>query len=263
MKRINFKKLTSLIAISCIAFGLASSSAHAAGDAKAPHDMQWPHEGVFGTYDIPAVQRGYQIYRENCSACHSMKYMSYRNLAEIGFTEDEIKTIAKEYTYIDGPNDEGDMFERPGKTSDRFKGPYANEEQARYANNGALPPDMSLLVKARANGEDYIYSILTGYVEAPEGEDLGAGQHWNEFMLGHKIAMAPPLADGTIVYSDGTEATLEQAAMDVVQFLAWASEPTADKRKAMGFKIMAYLLIFSILMYMTKVKIWHGIKKKK
>lgn len=245
-----------------LAFVLSFSTANAAEDAVTPPNMDWPHEGIFGTYDKNALQRGYQIYRENCSACHAMKYLSYRNLAEIGFTEAEIKTIAAEYMVQDGPNDDGEMFERAGKPADGFSSPYPNEQAARYANNGALPPDLSLIVKARAAGEDYIYGLLTGYEDAPAGETLAEGQYWNKYMAGHKIAMPPPIADGQILYSNGDAASLEQAASDVTQFLAWASEPHQDARKKMGMKVLLYLLLLTGLLYLSKKKIWRDIKKK-
>ncbi len=239
---------------------IISGMALAAGDAKTAPEQDWPHKGPFGTYDIEALQRGYQVYRENCAACHGMKRVAYRNLAEIGFSEAEIKAIAAEYLYEDGPNDDGDMFERPGIPADYFKNPYPNDQAARAVNNGALPPDMSLIVKARAYGEDYIYALLTGYSEPPEGETLATGMYWNEYMAGNKIAMAAPLADGVITYSDGTVATLEMAAYDVSQFLTWASEPSADIRKKIGFKVIGYLTFLAILLYLAKRKLWRHIK---
>lgn len=249
---------TAILAVALICMGI--TSVQAAGDAKTPPEQDWPHKGMFGTYDIESIQRGYQVYRENCAACHGMKYLSYRNLAEVGFSEDEIKAIAREYSYTDGPNDEGEYFDRAGKPSDTFKEPYANDAEARYVNSGALPPDMSLLVKARHHGEDYIYALLTGYTDLPLGEELEEGQYWNDYMPGNKIAMPPPLTDGLITYSNGEPATLEQAAYDVTQFLAWASEPTADRRKQMGFKVLLYLLAFCAVMYLAKKKMWRDVK---
>lgn len=245
-----------------IVFVLSFSTAHAAEDAVTPPDMDWPHEGIFGTYDKAALQRGYQIYRENCAACHSMRYLSYRNLQEIGFTENEVKALAADYMVTDGPNDEGEMFERTAKPADRFVSPYPNDNAGRYANNGALPPDLSLVVKAREHGEDYIYALLTGYKDAPAGETLGNGQYWNEYFLGHKIAMPPPLSDGLITYSDGTSASLEMAAADVTQFMAWAAEPSQDARKKMGLKVILYLMLLTGLLYLSKKKIWRDVKNK-
>lgn len=255
------KTLKKLLALAAIVSVLSSGAALAAKEGPTPPDLDWPHEGIFGTYDRAALQRGFQVYREVCAACHGMDYLAYRNLAEIGYNEDEVKAIASDYYVTDGPNDEGEMFERPGIPADTFVNPYPNEAAARYVNNGALPPDLSLIVKARGNGADYLHAFLTGYSEPPEGETLLAGQYWNTYMPGHKIAMPPPLSDGMIVYSDGTEATAEQAAYDLTQFLAWASEPHADSRKAMGLKVLLYLLAFSVLMGLSKKKLWRNVKK--
>ena len=254
------KKLIQIILTA--AFVLSFSAAYAAEDAITPPDMDWPHEGIFGTYDKAALQRGYQIYRENCAACHSMRYLSYRNLQEIGFTEAEVKAIANEYMVQDGPNDEGEMFERSGQPADRFVSPYPNDNAARYANNGALPPDLSLIAKARGNGTDYIYALLNGYEDAPADETLANGQYWNKYFLGHKIAMPPPISDGAIMYSDGTAASVEMASADVAQFLTWAAEPQQDARKKMGLKVILYLMLLTLIMYLAKRKIWRDIKKK-
>lgn len=235
-------------------------SADAAGDVKHPVDQNWSFEGPFGTFDRGALQRGFQVYKQVCSACHSMNYLAYRNLAALGYTEDEIKAIASEYTIMDGPNDEGEMFERPRRPSDRFKNPYENEAQARYVNNGALPVDMSLIVKARKDGANYIYSLLTGYKDAPEGVTLSAGQHYNPYMAGGKIAMAAPLSDDIVAYEDGTATTTEQYARDVTQFLAWAAEPEMEVRKRTGIKVILFLLVFAGIMYAVKKKIWADVK---
>ena len=182
--------------------GCAPVSAAFASDSHTPTppNQAWSFEGPFGTYDRGAMQRGYKIYREVCSSCHSMKLMSYRNLEGIGYNENQIKNIAAEYTVEDGPNDEGDMFERPAKPSDRFKSPFANDAAAKYANGGALPPDLSLIIKARAHGPDYVYALLTGYKPAPAGEEISESQHWNTYFPGHKLSMAPPLTDGQVAY---------------------------------------------------------------
>lgn len=234
---------------------------HAAGDAKKPVDQEWSFSGPFGTFDRGALQRGFQVYKQVCAACHSMNYLAYRNLAALGYTEGEIKAIASEYTVMDGPNDEGEMFERSRRPSDRFKNPYENEQQARYVNNGALPVDMSLIVKARKNGANYIYSLLTGYKEAPEGVKLSTGQHYNPYMAGGKIAMAAPLSDDIVAYEDGTATTMEQYARDVTQFLAWAAEPEMEVRKRTGIKVILFLLAFAGIMYAVKKKIWADVKK--
>lgn len=234
--------------------------ANAAGDAPKPPAQDWSFSGPFGTYDRGALQRGFQVYKQVCSACHGMRLKSYRNLADLGYTEAQVKAIAAEYTVMDGPNDEGEMFERPARPSDRFVEPYANEETARYANNGALPPDMSLLSKARAGGADYLYAILVGYDEEHHGEDLGAGQYYNKYMPGHKIAMANPLSDDMVPYEDGTPTTAEQYAKDVSHFLTWAAEPEMEDRKRMGIKVLLFLFAFAGVMYSVKKKIWANVK---
>ena len=189
-----------------------------------------------------------------------MDYLSYRNLTALGYTEAEVKAIASQYTTIDGPDDEGEMFERPMKPSDNFKNPYANEKQARYANNGALPVDLSLITKARVGGADYVYSLLTSYAEPPEGVTLGAGQHYNKAMSGNKIAMAPPLSDDIVSYEDESPTTVDQYAKDVSTFLMWAAEPKMEVRKQTGIKVILFLLVFAGIMYVVKKKIWADIK---
>ncbi|MCB1839614.1 MAG: cytochrome c1 [Alphaproteobacteria bacterium] len=218
--------------------------------------QSWSFNGPTGTYDRAALQRGYKIYREVCSACHSMKLVYYRNLEALGYNEEQIKNIARDYTYMDGPNDEGEMFERPGLPSDPFKSPYENDKQAAAANN-AVPPDLSLIAKARPGGPDYIFSLLTGFEEhPPEGHTLLPGQHWNHYMPGHVLAMAPPLSDGQVTYEDGTPQTLEQYARDVAQFLMWAADPYMEERKRTGIKVILFLLVFAGVMYTLKKKIW-------
>lgn len=235
---------------------LTLSSAAFAAEGMAPPQQKWQHKGVFGTYDKAALQRGFQVYKEVCAGCHAMKHLSYRNLADLGYNEEEIKAIAAEYTVTDGPNDDGEMFERPARPSDAFKSPFANDKAARAANNGALPPDLSLVVKARAGGEDYIYALLTGYETPPADVPLMAGMSWNKYFPGHQLAMAEPLTDNRVTYGDGTEATLDQQARDVAQFLAFASEPKMEHRKEMGIKVMLFLLAFVFIMRAVKRKIW-------
>ena len=239
---------------------IVAAPVYAAGDAPTPPHQDWSFNGPFGTYDRGALQRGFQVYKQVCSACHGMRLKSYRNLSALGYNEDEVKAIAAEYTVMDGPDDEGEMFERPARPSDRFVSPYPNEETARYANNGALPPDMSLITKSRKYGADYIYALLTGYEELPEGETLGQGQYWNKYMAGHKIAMAAPLADDMVPYEDETPTTMEQYAKDVSHFLTWAAEPEMEDRKRMGLKVLFFLLAFTGVMYAVKKKIWADVK---
>lgn len=237
-----------------------SSLASAAGDAAELKQKEWSFDGAFGKYDRQSAQRGYQVYREVCAACHSMRLKSYRNLSEIGFSEGEIKTIAAEYTVIDGPNDEGEMFERPARPSDRYVSPYPNEKAARASNGGAYPPDLSLMIKARPDGANYMYSLLTGYEDAPKDMKMGTGMYYNKYYPGYQIAMPSPLSDGLVTYGDGTEATLERMSVDLTNFLQWAAEPEMEHRKSMGIKVMIYLFIFTILFYMAKVRIWGRLK---
>jgi len=216
----------------------------------------WPFAGVFGHFDDAAAQRGLQIYREVCSNCHSLKYISFRNLAELGYSDDEIKAIAAEAQVTDGPNDQGEMYQRPGRPTDTFPAPFANEQAARAANGGALPPDLSLITKARAGGADYVYSLLQGYREPPAGETGPAGTYYNIYFPGHWIAMPPPLSANQVTYADGTEATLEQEAADVASFLTWTAEPTLEIRKQTGLKVMLFLIVLTALFYATKRRIW-------
>ena len=240
--------------------GHAAESSHAAAagahHAPALPKQDWAFDGAFGSYDRASLQRGFQVYKQVCAACHGMKRVAYRNLSALGYSEDQIKSVAAEYTMTDGPNDEGDMFDRPGRPSDHFKNPYANDNQAKATNNGALPPDLSLIVKARVGGPDYVYAILTGYEEAPAGTELAAGQHWNKYMAGNKIAMPAPLIEGAVAYEDGSPTTVEQYSHDVVQFLAWAGEPELEVRKQTGIKVILFLIVFAGLMYGVKRKIW-------
>lgn len=245
-----------LALVTCVALSVLSPlSARAAEGGHLPK-LSWSFEGFAGTYDRPSLQRGFKVYREVCAACHSMDKVYYRDLTALGYNEEQIKAVAGEYTFIDGPNDEGDMFERSGRPSDPFKAPYANREQAMYANNGAYPPDMSLLVKARHGGANYIYGILTGYGHAPEGHEVPEGKHWNAIMPGHIIAMASPLQDGQITYDDNAPQTVDQYAKDVATFLTWASEPHMEERKRIGITAFLFLLVFTGVMYTVKKKLW-------
>lgn len=245
--------------ILCIAliatFGM-TTHAMAAGDVKKPKQLHWNFDGIFGTFDRPAVQRGLQVYKEVCSSCHGLSRVAFRNLTQVGFSADEVKTLAAEYTFIGGPDDEGEMFERHGLPSDRFPQPYANENAARAINNGAYPYDLSLMVKARADGANYLYSLLTGYKDAPADVTIGEGQYYNPYFPGGALSMAAPLLDGAVEYQDGTEATVDQMARDVVSFLQWAAEPEMEERKRMGVRVMIFIAIMTILFYFAKKRIW-------
>jgi cytochrome c1 len=216
----------------------------------------WPWLGVFGQYDKAQLRRGFEVYHQICSNCHSLRLVSYRNLAYLGFTADEIKGFAAEKQVTDGPNDQGDMYQRPAKPSDRFVSPFPNDNAARVANNGALPPDLSLIVKARNGGPDYVYGILTGFKDAPPDFTLADGMNYNEAFPGHQIAMPPPIADGAVTYSDGTEASEQQIAKDIVSFLNWTAEPELDYRHSLGIKVLAFLVVLTAMLYALKRKIW-------
>lgn len=250
-----YKKSLPLVMAAFVAFSAPAWSA----ESIAPPKQHWPHQGVTGSYDKASLQRGFQVYKQVCAACHGMKLLSYRNLAGLGYNEDEIKSIAAEYTVTDGPNDDGEMFERAARPADRFKGPFANDKAARAANGGALPPDLSLVVKARHGHEDYIYGLLTGYQAAPEGEEGLPGMSWNKYFAGHWIAMAPPLVDDSVTYADGTSATVAQMSRDVTQFLAWAGEPHMEERKKVGMKVILFMLVFAGIMLATKRKVWASV----
>ena len=226
---------------------------------------KWSFEGIFGTFDRASLQRGYQVYQEVCSGCHSVQHLSYRNLSEKGgpeFSTEEAKAIAAQFEVEDGPNSDGEMFMRPGRLSDKFVKPYPNVEASTAANGGAYPPDMSVLAKARAGGADYIYSLLLGYEEAPTDFELDDGVYYNKYMPGNKIKMSAPLSDGLVEYTDGTQATTAQMAKDVTNFLVWASEPHLESQHRMGFKAIIYLIILLTLVYMSKQKVWSRLNSK-
>ena len=227
---------------------------------------KWSFEGIFGTFDRASLQRGYQVYQEVCSGCHSVQHLSYRNLSEKGgpeFSTEEAKAIAAQFEVEDGPNSDGEMFMRTGRLSDKFVKPYPNVEASTAANGGAYPPDMSVLAKARAGGADYIYSLLLGYEEAPTGFELDDGVYYNKYIPGNKIKMSAPLSDGLVEYSDSTQATTAQMAKDVTTFLVWAAEPHLEAQHRMGFKAIIYLIILLTLVYMSKQKVWSRFSSKK
>lgn len=248
------RTVLSALIIGVTPFGVAV----AAGEGGEPIPSQdWSFSGPFGTYDKASMQRGLQIYRNVCANCHSLKRIYFRNFEALGYTEAQIKNIAAEYTVMnEEPNEEGDMFERAAKPSDAFPSPFANDNAAKYANGGALPPDLSLITKARANGSNYLYALLTGYEEAPHGEELSSGQYWNKYFPGHKLSMAPPLSDGLVGYEDGTPETVEQYARDITNFLTWAADPYMEERKRTGMKVILFLLVFAGVLWAVKKKVW-------
>jgi ubiquinol-cytochrome c reductase cytochrome c1 subunit len=244
------------VAIALGAASLAPLSVRAQETPPLPH-QQWSFDGIFGTYDRAAEQRGFQVYKEICSACHPVKHLYFRDLTDIGYTEDEVKAIASTYQVTnEQPNDQGQMYQRPGRPSDPIPGPFPNDEAARAANNGALPPDQSLIVKAREGGPDYVYAILTGYKEPPAGFKLLEGKYYNEYFSGHQISMPPPLSDGAVKFADGTPSTVPQMAHDVATFLTWAAEPNLEVRHRTGFKVMLFLIVAIGIFYAAKRKIW-------
>lgn len=221
--------------------------------------QEWSFEGPFGHYDNAQLQRGYQVYKDLCAQCHSMNLLSYRNLGEAGgpgFSEAAVNALAAQAQITDGPNEKGEKFQRPGRAADHFRAPFANDQAARVANNGALPPDLSVMAKARPDGPDYIYALLTGYRDPPPGFELALGMHYNVAFPGHQIAMPPMLSDGLVGYTDGTKPTVANYAKDVSAFLMWAAEPKLEERLRLGLRVMIFLLAFAVIMYLGKRMVW-------
>ncbi|MBC8036695.1 MAG: cytochrome c1 [Rhizobiales bacterium] len=268
-------KIFKTLASAAAGLALLGGWALAAEGQKDAKDVSYSFEGPFGRFDKGQLQRGYKVYKESCAQCHAMKYVSFRNLAEEGgpgFSEDEVKALAATFTVNDGPGEDGEMFERPGLPSDRFPSPFANEKAAANANGGAVPPDLSLITKARAGwygtfnqfihgigGPEYVYSVVTGFEEPPAElkAEQPEGKYYNPyFASGHWISMAPPLVDGQVTFDDGKPNTVADMARDVSAFLAWTAEPKLEERKSMGFMTMIYLGVLALLLYLVKKKIW-------
>ncbi len=265
---------------------IPTSLAHA-GEGGAEHEerpkqFDWTFAGVSGRYDNAQLRRGFKVYREVCSSCHSIRLLNFRNLAESGgpeLTHAEVEKLAASYKIKDGPNSAGEYFERPGRPSDSFPTPFANEQAARAALGGSYPPDMSVLAKARGysrgfptflfdalpgfayqeGGVDYIASLLQGYRDAPTGFNLGDGQYYNVYMPGRRIGMIPPLADGAVKYEDGAPEKLEQYAKDVSAFLMWSAEPHLDDRKKVGIAVVSFLIVLAALLYFVKRTVWASV----
>lgn len=238
---------------------LATGNVQASSGAPKPPQQHWSFSGMFGTFERTAAQRGFQVYREVCAGCHSLRQIDFRHLAGIGYTEDQIKAFAAEAEVTDGPNDAGEMFTRPGTPADPLPKPFANAKAAAASNNGKEPPDLSLMVKARAGGADYVYALLTGYGPAPHDVSVPEGGNYNTYFPGHVIAMAPPLSDDAVEYQDGTKATLAQMAHDVSTFLAWTAEPELEARKSMGLKVLIFLVVLTGLLFRVKKVIWKDV----
>lgn len=284
MKTLFMKMLPAkLLFVSAVLMAPTGASTVQAAEAVRPPAESWTFAGPFGTFDRAQLQRGFKVYREVCSSCHGLSRVAFRNLAEPGgpgFSEGQIKALAAEYKINDGPDEAGDMFERAGRPSDRFPSPFPNEQAARASNGGAYPPDFSLLAKAltyqrgfpdfvfdiftlyQEQGPDMIHGILTGYADPPADVELQPGQNYNLYFPGHRIAMPPPLADGQVEYPKNAEGnavvpeTVDQYARDVTAFMMWAAEPHMEQRKSMGFRVIIFLIVFAVLLYYTKKRIW-------
>ncbi len=231
----------------------------AAGDAKKPENFNFEFNNFYGKIDKNSAQRGLQVYIEVCSSCHGLKYLAYRNLSEIGYNKEQINKIAAQFLIDDLPNEEGEVIKRKAINSDSFVSPYPNENAAKISNNGAYPPDLTLMVKARKDGANYLRSLLLGYAEAPENFDVGEG-YYNKYMPGNIIAMPQPLYGDDVEYMDGTEASLEQEVLDLVTFLTWTSMPEMEERRSAGIKVVLFLIIMTFLFFLSFKKIWRDIK---
>jgi ubiquinol-cytochrome c reductase cytochrome b/c1 subunit len=285
MRRTTSQRSSLLVALGLVLASplLAVGPAMAAGGGtEHPPSIRWSFNGPFGTFDQAQLQRGFKVYKEVCASCHGLSKIAFRNLSQPGgpeFSTAQVDALAATYQVKDGPNEAGDMFERPARAADRIPSPFANPEQAKAAMGGAYPPDLSLITKARTYergfplflldiitqynpGPDYVHGILRGYL--PDGEtppiEVEPGLNYNKYMPGNKIAMANPLADGVVTYDDGAPATAAQYAKDVTAFLTWTAEPRLEERKQMGFRVMAFLIVFAGLLYYTKKKIWSDVE---
>jgi ubiquinol-cytochrome c reductase cytochrome b/c1 subunit len=246
-----------------------------------PPQLKWSFSGPFGKYDTAQLQRGFKIYKEVCSACHSIDMLSFRNLSDPGgpgYSEAQVEAIAADYKIKD-LDDKGEPIDRAGRPADHFPAPFANDLAAKAANGGTAPPDMSTLAKARSysrgfpwfvfdfftqyqeQGPDYIAALLKGFQPAPKGFTVPPGGNYNEYFPGHNIAMPPPLQNGQVTYDDGSPATLEQYSQDVAAFLMWVSEPHMVARKRIGFQVIVFLIVLAGLLYFTKKKVWYDVEK--
>jgi ubiquinol-cytochrome c reductase cytochrome c1 subunit len=250
--------IAGVVAPVLLAATFLATPAAAQEEGPMPHQY-WSFESLFGTFDQAAVQRGFEVYKDVCSNCHSMEYLHYRDLTGIGLTEDQIKGIAAGITVPSGTDDQGNPKDGPATPASQFRSPFANEKAARAANNGALPPDLSLIVNAREGGPNYVYGILTGFGQAPAGFKMTDGMNYNKMFPGHQIAMPQPLQDGTVTYADGTNSDLDQEAHDVVTFLSWAANPELVERKQIGVRVILFLVFMTGITYAVKRKLWSDV----
>jgi cytochrome c1 len=273
--------LAPLLAAALLVSAAQPAAAQDAHGTPEPPQLKWSFSGPFGKFDRAQLQRGFKVYREVCSSCHGMALLSFRNLAEPGgpeFTAGQAQAVAADYRISDGPNDQGEMFDRPGRLADYFPAPFSNEQAARAANGGAYPVDLSVIAKARTyergfprfildiftqyqeQGVDYIAALLKGYEDPPPGMQMAPGTIYNKYFPGHGIAMPLPVSDGQVSYDDGSPEVLDQYSRDIAAFLMWAAEPHMEARKRLGFQVMIFLLVLSGLLYLTKKKVWHDVK---
>jgi len=264
------RKLIKTVAAAGLFLGLGATGTLAAEGVVLPK-QSWSFDGVFGSFDRASLQRGLQVYKEVCASCHGAKLLYYRNIEDMGYTPEEARAFAANFEVTAGPNDQGEMFQRPALPSDHFVSPFPNEQAARVANGGALPPDLSLMAKARPNGPDYIHALMTGYGEPSahfkeEYEklhnapfELADGQHFNAYFAGNKIGMPQPLYEDGVTFADGTKATIAQQAHDVATFLMWAAEPKLENRKSTGIGVILFLVVFTGLALALKRRTWAAI----
>jgi ubiquinol-cytochrome c reductase cytochrome c1 subunit len=247
-----------ILSLAALAF-LVPATVQAAGDVETPPEHHWSFNGIFGPYDRAQLLRGLEVYRSVCANCHGLQYVRFRDLQAIGLSEDEVKAIAANYTVAGEPDEFGDPTTREAKPFDAFPSPFPNDQAARASNGGALPPDLSLIAKSREHGPDYIHALIgLGYGDNPEPDD--GGLYHNPYMAGGNIAMPPPLFDDAVEYHDGTAATVEQMSLDVSAFLMWAAEPKLEARKAIGMKVILFLLVLTGLFYVAKRKLWANVE---
>jgi ubiquinol-cytochrome c reductase cytochrome c1 subunit len=261
MLRKHFKGIAVALSLGLAGTGVGAGAMAAGGNVELLKGS-FSFDSLFGSFDRASLQRGFQVYKEVCSGCHGMSLLSYRNLAGgdgLGYTEDEVKAIAAAYNVPAAPNDAGEIVDRPARPSDRFYKPFPNEQAARAANNGAYPPDLSLITKARVGGHDYVYSLLQGYVDPPAGVTVADGMYYNKYFPGNQIGMPAVVSDGSVTFSDGSPSTVQQISHDVATFLTWAAEPEMERRKRTGVQVMLFLIVLTGMLYAVKRKIWSDV----